>query len=78
VTTSALLTSVTRLGWSVAELSAALGVSKGFLRKEIRAGALPVRRLGRRVLVLNEDVQGYLKQRQARLDTEAAPAAKCN
>lgn len=54
-------TSVTkRLAWGLAELAEALGVSLGFLRKEITRGSLKARKVGRRVLVLDRDLKKYL------------------
>ena len=49
-----------RLAWSLKELSAALGLSVGFLRKQVNAGSLPVKRVGRRVLVLDKQLKDYL------------------
>jgi excisionase family DNA binding protein len=49
-----------KLAWSVAEISEATGLSPGFLRNEVRRGELPTRRFGRRVLVLDRDLQAYL------------------
>jgi excisionase family DNA binding protein len=49
-----------RIAWSLAEVAESTGLSLGFLRKDVRRGALPVRRFGRRVLVLKEDLENYL------------------
>jgi len=49
-----------RLAWSVEELTAKLGVSKGFLRGLIKSGKLPHKKLGRRVLILDRDLQVFL------------------
>jgi hypothetical protein len=51
-----------RLAYSVRELSLSYTISAGFLRNEIRRRALPAHRLGRRVLVLKEDWESYLKR----------------
>lgn len=51
-----------RLGWGLAELSESLGVSIAFLRNEQRAGRLPVKRLGRRVIVTTDDLNAYLER----------------
>lgn len=51
-----------RIAWSLAEISSATGLSKGFLRKEARRGTLTTRKFGRRVLVLNEDLKNYLNK----------------
>jgi hypothetical protein len=50
-----------RLAWGLPQLSVALGLSLGFLRKEARCGRLRTKRIGRRVLVLDADVKRYLK-----------------
>lgn len=55
---------LSRLGWSLGELSAATGLSVGLLRKEVRCGALQVRRIGRRVIVLEEDWRRYISGRK--------------
>jgi excisionase family DNA binding protein len=49
-----------RMAWGLAEISEFTGLSLGFLRNEVRAGRLPVRRFGRRVLVKDEDLRAYL------------------
>jgi excisionase family DNA binding protein len=49
-----------RLSWGLAEISESTGLSVAFLRNEVRAGRLPVRRFGRRVLVRDEDLRVYL------------------
>lgn len=51
-----------RVAWSLTEISEATGLSLGFLRKDVRRGVLPVKKFGRRVLVLDNDLQGYLAQ----------------
>jgi hypothetical protein len=53
----------TKLAFGLAELSSATGLSLGLLRKEISRGALRVRRIGRRrVVVLHEDWVHYLER----------------
>lgn len=49
-------------GWRLNELSSAYGVSVAFLRKEIRAGRLPIKKAGKAVLVLDEDFREYLNR----------------
>lgn len=49
-----------RIAWSLAEISDATGLSLGFLRNDIRRGSLPIRKFGRRILVLDEDLKTYL------------------
>jgi len=51
-----------KMAYSVEEIAEATTLSKAFLRNEIRAGHLKVQRFGRRVLILNEDLQAYLKR----------------
>jgi len=54
-----------RLGWSVPEISTSLPLSEGFIRKEIKSGALKSRRIGRRIIVLDNDLKAYLLERGA-------------
>lgn len=49
-----------RLAYSVEEISEQTTLSKAFLRNEIRAGNLKVKRCGRRVLILKDDFMNYL------------------
>ncbi len=49
-----------RIAWSLAEIAKQTGLSLGFLRNEVRAARLPVRKFGRRVLVLDGDLRAYL------------------
>jgi excisionase family DNA binding protein len=60
-------TSVTdnRLGWGISELAARTGTSIGLWRKEIKAGRLPAMKIGRRVVVLDEDLRQYLRKAPA-------------
>lgn len=51
-----------RVAWSLTEVSAATGLSLGFLRNEVRRGTLPIKKFGRRVLVLEEDLRNYLAE----------------
>ena len=59
-------TSVTyqRMAFGLTELSAATGLSLGLLRKEVERGALRVRRVGRRVIVLEQDWLRYLADKK--------------
>jgi excisionase family DNA binding protein len=50
-----------KFAYSVEEISEQTTLSKAFLRNEIRAGNLKANRFGRRVLVLSENLQNYLK-----------------
>ena len=56
------LPTLQRLAWGLHEVSTVTGLSVPFLRAEVRAGRLPVRRFGRRVLVRDEDLKAYLSQ----------------
>jgi excisionase family DNA binding protein len=49
-----------KLAYSVEEISDQTTLSKAFLRNEIRAGKLKVKRCGRRVLILKDDFMNYL------------------
>jgi excisionase family DNA binding protein len=49
-----------RMAWGLSEIADFTGLSLAFLRKEVRAGNLRVRRFGRRVLVRDEDLRTYL------------------
>lgn len=49
-----------RIAFSVEEISEQTTLSKAFLRNEIRAGKLKVKRCGRRVLILKDDFMDYL------------------
>ncbi len=51
-----------RLAWGLSDIAKQTGLSVSFLRKEIKAGRLSVRRFGRRVLVRDEDLRLYLEQ----------------
>ncbi len=49
-----------RLAWPLQDLASRLGVSVGFLRLEAQRHRLRIARLGRRVVVLDTEVQRYL------------------
>ncbi len=49
-----------RIAWSLADIAELTGLSISFLRKEAKRGILPVKRCGRRVLVLKGDLEKYL------------------
>ena len=51
---------IERIAWSLAEISKATGLSLGFLRNDVRRGALATRKFGRRILVLDKDLRTYL------------------
>jgi hypothetical protein len=50
-----------RFSYGLDEISAMTGLSTAFLRKEARAGNLKTKKFGARRLVLNEDLEIYLK-----------------
>jgi excisionase family DNA binding protein len=52
----------TRMAWGLSEIAESTGLSVEFLRAEVRAGRLPIRRFGRRVLVKNDDLETYLNR----------------
>lgn len=51
-----------KMAYSVAEISELTTLSKAFLRNEIRAGHLKIKRFGARVCVLNADLRNYLNK----------------
>lgn len=61
-----------RVAWSLQEIAKATGLSLGFLRNEVRRGVLRVKRFGRRVLVLDEDLKAYLSEGSNKEDERAA------
>ena len=50
-----------KLAYSVEEISKCTSLSKAFLRNKIREGVLNATRFGRRVLVLKEDLDVFLR-----------------
>jgi hypothetical protein len=53
-------TTTLRIAWSLAEISVLTGLSLGYLRNEQRSGRLAIKKFGRRVVVLDEDLRAYL------------------
>ena len=51
-----------KLGWTFEELANSQSVSVPFLRLEVKRGRLKAARLGRRVVLLDSDVQRYLAE----------------
>jgi hypothetical protein len=49
-----------KLGWTLEELAHSLSVSVPFLRLEVKRRRLKATHLGRRVVLLDSDVQRYL------------------
>jgi excisionase family DNA binding protein len=56
-----------KLGWTVEDLAESLSVSVPFLRLEIKRGRLRAAHLGRRVVVLDVEVQRYLAEASRRV-----------
>jgi len=50
-----------RLGWSPYEIARQLGLSTSFVRNEINSGHLRCARFGRRIVVLDEHLDEYLR-----------------
>jgi excisionase family DNA binding protein len=50
-----------RRAWSIPETCQRLGVSRNFLLSQVRRGLLRARKLGRRTIVLTEDLEEYLR-----------------
>jgi excisionase family DNA binding protein len=61
-----------KLGWTLEQLAGSLGVSVPFLRLEIKRGRLRAVHLGRRIVVLDDELRKYL----ADADDLAATAPK--
>jgi excisionase family DNA binding protein len=60
-------TSITRRrGWSIAEAANIYGVSRGFLLNRIKQGALPARKRGRRVIILDADLVLFFESERDR------------
>lgn len=51
-----------KIAFGLAEIAELASVSVAMLRKEIRARRLPVKRCGRRVLILKDDFMNYLNE----------------
>jgi excisionase family DNA binding protein len=49
------------LAYTIPDLLKLLGVGRTHLYCQINSGALPARKVGRRTLVLHEDVQAFLR-----------------
>ncbi len=54
-------TTTKRFAYGLDELAEMTGLSTAFLRKEARAGNLKTKKFGARRLVLNEDLEIYLR-----------------
>lgn len=51
-----------KMAYSVAAVAELLGLSQIFLRNEIRAGKLKIKRFGSRTLILSEDFENYVNR----------------
>jgi hypothetical protein len=51
-----------RMAWGLGEVAEFTGLSLAFLRLEVRAGRLAVRKFGRRILVSDEALRSYLAE----------------
>jgi excisionase family DNA binding protein len=51
-----------KIAFGLAELAQLTNISVAMLRKEIRAKRLPIKRCGRRVLILKSDFMNYLNE----------------
>jgi excisionase family DNA binding protein len=54
-----------RLAYSVKDIMAQTGLSRGTIDKEIRAGKLPHKRIGRKIIVTAEALQQWLEASDA-------------
>jgi hypothetical protein len=52
---------IKKLAWTLQEISESTGLSLAFYRKEVKAKRLKIINLGRRIVVLDEDLVDYLK-----------------
>jgi excisionase family DNA binding protein len=50
-----------RISWGLTEASVATGISVATLKRAVRAGKLRTSKVGRRTLVLNEDLQRFIR-----------------
>jgi hypothetical protein len=53
---------IERRAWRLSEIADAYGLSLNFVKKERRLGKLRVTRVGTAVIVLNEDLDNWLKR----------------
>lgn len=61
-----------RLTWSVADIAEGTGLSQPFIRLKIHTGELRAKRVGRRVLVMDEDLRAFLAQTDYKANESAA------
>ena len=65
-------TQANQLAFSLADAASLIGVGKSTLHELIATGKLPVRKLGRRSLILRDDLEAYLHRLPIRGDKAAA------
>ncbi len=64
---------IQRIAWGLSEIAESTGLSLGFLRNEVRRKSLPIKRFGRRILVLEEDLKRYLASGSQQAEVDNAP-----
>jgi excisionase family DNA binding protein len=72
------LEDVPKTAWGLNEIAESTGLSLGFLRNEVRRGALRVSRFGRRVLILDEDFTEYLTRKRENSDRSIDNSLGCS
>ena len=50
-----------KVSWTLLEIAEATGLSLSFIRYEVKRGNLPIKKFGRRILVLNQDFNNYME-----------------
>ncbi len=55
-------TATRKVAWSLAEIAEATGLSEGYLRNEVKRGTLPIKKFGRRRLVLDKDFRSFMER----------------
>ena len=54
-----------RLAWGVDEIAAGTPLCSGFVRGQIKSGALKAKKFGTRLLILDEDLRSWLGQKNS-------------
>jgi excisionase family DNA binding protein len=57
---TALVQDFQRIGWSIVDAARAANVGRSTVYEEIKAGRLVARKLGRRTIILERDLQAWL------------------
>jgi excisionase family DNA binding protein len=55
-------TSITRRAWSISEAGSLYGISHATVRRRIKNGDLPARKIGRRVMILDADLVAFFEE----------------